>query len=124
MQKVLWILSLCLALYAYGAVSELTLIRLPPMPEAPQIDGQVTDQEWRHASTTFGGISSISGLMTARKNNFRFGYDKNFLYLAVTSEMPIPPAAPNAGGPDRVDRAAAGRGAAHVLPLPFRRRSR
>jgi hypothetical protein len=91
MRKFFWILSLCLALHASGAVSELTLIRLPPMLEAPRIDGRVADQEWRHASTTFGGISSISGLMTARKNNFRFGYDRNFLYLAVTSEMPIPP---------------------------------
>ncbi len=91
MQKVFLILSLCLALYASGAVSELTLIRLPPMPDAPQIDGRVADQEWRHASTTFGGISNISGLMTARKNNFRFGYDKNCLYFSVTSEMPIPP---------------------------------
>ncbi len=91
MQKVFWILSLCFGLYAFGAVSELTLLRLPPMPDAPQIDGRVADQEWQHASTTFGGISNISGLMTARKNNFRFGYDQNFLYLAVTSEMPIPP---------------------------------
>ncbi|MFA6929902.1 MAG: glycoside hydrolase domain-containing protein [Lentisphaeria bacterium] len=74
-----------------AGLSEGTLLRLAPMPQSPQIDGKITLDEWTYASTTFGGISNKSGLMTARKNNFRFGYDQHFIYFALTSEMPIPP---------------------------------
>ncbi|MFA6815477.1 MAG: glycoside hydrolase domain-containing protein [Lentisphaeria bacterium] len=71
--------------------SNATLLRLGPMKQAPKIDGRIGKDEWVQASTTFGGISDQSGLMTSRKNNFRFGYDDKYLYFAITSELPLSP---------------------------------
>ncbi|OQA84929.1 MAG: hypothetical protein BWY31_02226 [Lentisphaerae bacterium ADurb.Bin242] len=84
-------LSFIVASSLGAAVSNATLIRLSPMPEAPVIDGKIAPDEWKNASTTFGGISAKTGLMTYRKNNFRFGYDAKNLYFAVTGEQPLAP---------------------------------
>ena len=77
---------------AFGqTVSEETLLRFAPMPKAPVIDGKIDYNEWKYASTTFGGISPKSKLMTRRQNDFRFGYDAKNVYFAITSEIPLPP---------------------------------
>ncbi len=92
MKKLLPVFASFLAASSFAAaVSDATLIRLSPMPKAPVIDGKIAMDEWKDASTTFGGISTKTGLMTFRKNNFRFGYDDKNLYLAVTSEQPRAP---------------------------------
>ena len=73
------------------AMSDATLLRFAPMPKAPVIDGKISTDEWRYASTSFGGISTKTGLMTRRQNDFRFGYDAKNLYVAITSETPLAP---------------------------------
>ena len=72
-------------------VSEETLLRFAPMPKAPVIDGKINYNEWKYASTTFGGISPKTKLMTRRQNDFRFGYDAENVYFAITSETPLAP---------------------------------
>ena len=92
MKKCLSMLTGILALTTLGnPVSNETLLRLPPMPKVPVIDGKISQDEWKYASTTFGGISTQTGLMTRRENNFRFGYDAKNLYFAITSEIPVAP---------------------------------
>ena len=81
----------CLALLASAAVcsvfgntlSDETLLRFAPMPNAPVIDGKISTDEWRFASSTYGGISTKTGLMTRRQNDFRLGYDAKNLYVAI-----------------------------------------
>ena len=65
-----------------SSLSDETLLRFAPMPDAPVIDGKISDNEWRYASSTYGGISTKTGLMTRRQNDFRLGYDANNLYAA------------------------------------------
>ena len=91
--KPLLALVLQMALTAFCGVrlSNETLIRLAPMRTTPIIDGKIDFQEWRQASTSYGGISPESGLMTRRENDFRFGYDEKNIYFAVTSEIPLLP---------------------------------
>ena len=91
--KPLLALVLQMALTAFCGVrlSNETLIRLAPMRTTPIIDGKIDFQEWRQASTSYGGISPESGLMTRRENDFRFGYDEKYIYFAVTSEIPLLP---------------------------------
>ena len=63
------------------AMSDETLLRFAPMPKSPVIDGKISTDEWRYASSTVGGISTKTGLMTRRQNDFRFGYDAQNLYF-------------------------------------------
>ena len=63
------------------SISGDTLLRFAPMPKAPVIDGKIEYNEWKYASTTFGGISPKSKLMTRRQNDFRIGYDSKNVYL-------------------------------------------
>ncbi|MBQ7175965.1 MAG: hypothetical protein IJS08_01010 [Victivallales bacterium] len=86
------IVFLASSLLAMGyQLSDKTLTRLGKMPVPPAIDGRIALGEWDCASTTFGGINPQNGLMTYRESNFRLGYDKDFIYFACTSELPIPP---------------------------------
>ncbi len=75
------------------SISGETLLRFAPMPKAPIIDGKIEYNEWKYASTTFGGISPKTKLMTRRQNDFRIGYDAKNVYFAITSEIPLPPQA-------------------------------
>ncbi|MBR2440336.1 MAG: hypothetical protein IKB25_09095 [Lentisphaeria bacterium] len=84
-------LAAVVGLFANQKLSDKTILRMAPMPKAPVIDGKISTDEWRYASTTYGGISPVSGLMTRRQNDFRFGYDANNIYLSITSEMPLAP---------------------------------
>ena len=91
-RKTLSAISLAVAVSSFGDVmSDATILRMPAMQKAPVIDGKISTDEWRFASTSFGGISTKTGLMTRRQNDFRFGYDAKNLYVAITSEMPIAP---------------------------------
>ena len=74
-----------------NTLSDETLLRFAPMPKMPVIDGKIGYDEWKYASTTFGGISPKTKLMTFRQNDFRFGYDAKNVYFAVTSEIPLAP---------------------------------
>ena len=85
------VLALTGVLTAQQQMSDRTIVRMSGMPKPPVIDGKIGDDEWRYASTTFGGISPVSGLMTHRQNDFRFGYDAKNIYLSITSEMPLAP---------------------------------
>ena len=77
---------------AFGnTISDETLLRFSPMPKSPVIDGKIEYNEWKYASTTFGGISPKTRLMTRRQNDFRFGYDDKNVYFALSSEIPLPP---------------------------------
>ena len=90
--------SLFFAASAMGEkLSDETILRFAPMPEAPVIDGKITPEEWKFASTTFGGISPKTRLMTFRQNDFRIGYDAKNIYVAITSETPPPPQPMNSG---------------------------
>ena len=94
MKKTLTILtSAVVASLLGGAISQETVLRLPPMAKSPVIDGKIEYQEWRYASTTFGGISPKTKLMTFRQNDFRIGYDAKYVYFSITSEIPLPPQA-------------------------------
>ncbi len=75
------------------SISGETLLRFAPMPKAPIIDGKIEYNEWKYASTTFGGISPKTKLMTRRQNDFRIGYDAKNVYFAITSEIPLAPQA-------------------------------
>ena len=86
---------------ASGQLAENTVLRMASMPKAPVIDGKIDGDEWKYASTTFGGISPKSGLMTSRRNDFRFGYDAENIYFSITSEMPFAPQQLNSD--DRVE---------------------
>ncbi len=88
-----FVFCLVASLIAYCDIkmSSETLIRIAPMPNPPMIDGKIGYEEWRYASTSCGGISVESGLMTRRENNFIFGYDAKNIYFAVTSEIPVMP---------------------------------
>ena len=74
-----------------NTISDETLLRFAPMPKAPVIDGRIDYNEWKYASTTFGGISPKTKLMTRRQNDFRIGYDAKYIYFAISSEIPLPP---------------------------------
>ena len=85
-------LSISTAVSALGySLSDETLLRFSAMPEVPVIDGKIDYNEWKYASTTFGGISPKTKLMTFRQNDFRIGYDDKFVYFSITSEIPLPP---------------------------------
>ena len=92
-RKTLSAVTLAAAINAFSSevMSDATILRLPAMPKAPVIDGKISDNEWRYASTSFGGISTKTGLMTRRQNDFRFGYDAKNLYVSITSETPLAP---------------------------------
>ena len=91
-RKTLSAVALAAAVSSFGdAMSDATILRMPAMPKAPVIDGKISTDEWRYASTTFGGISTKTGLMTRRQNDFRFGYDAKNLYVSITSETPLAP---------------------------------
>ena len=90
-----------IAASASGQLAENTVLRMASMPKAPVIDGKIDRDEWKYASTTFGGISPKSGLMTSRRNDFRFGYDAENIYFSITSEMPFAPQQLNSD--DRVE---------------------
>ena len=66
-----------------NTLSDETLLRFAPMPKIPVIDGKIGYDEWKYASTTFGGISPKTKLMTFRQNDFRFGYDAKNVYLHI-----------------------------------------
>ena len=87
------ILALLVAsLAAFGVqLSDKTMVRCGAMVKPPKIDGRIDLGEWDYASTTFGGITPATGLMTFRECNFRLGYDKDNIYFACTSEMPRAP---------------------------------
>ena len=87
------VLALLVAsLAAFGVqLSDKTMVRCGAMVKPPKIDGRIDLGEWDYASTTFGGITPATGLMTFRECNFRLGYDKDNLYFACTSEMPRAP---------------------------------
>ncbi|MBO4512392.1 MAG: hypothetical protein J5746_06470 [Victivallales bacterium] len=90
--KKIFFTVLASSLLAMGyQLSDKTLTRLGKMPAPPAIDGKIAIGEWDCASTTFGGISPKTGMMTYRESNFRIGYDKDFIYFAATSELPLPP---------------------------------
>ena len=72
-------------------MSDKTIIRMAAMPVPPVIDGKISGDEWRYASTTFGGISRKTGLMTFRQNDFILGYDAKYIYVSITSEIPLDP---------------------------------
>ena len=102
--KIGTIISLALTaagISASGQLAENTVLRMASMPEAPVLAGRIDGDEWKYASTTFGRISSVSGLMTSRKNDFRFGYDARNIYFSITSEMPCAPQQLNSD--DRVE---------------------
>ena len=102
MQKTLFALLAATAVGAFGnTVSNETLLRFAPMPKAPAIDGKIGYDEWKYASTTFGGISPKTKLMTRRQNDFRFGYDQKYVYFSITSEIPLPPQ--SLSGDDKVE---------------------
>ncbi|MBE6406303.1 MAG: hypothetical protein E7040_09810 [Lentisphaerae bacterium] len=92
MKKMLFSIVLLAVVSMFGdTMSDKTILRFAPMPKAPVIDGKISADEWKYASTTFGGISPKTGLMTRRQNDFRFGYDSKNLYVAITSETPLAP---------------------------------
>ena len=80
-------LSLLLCLAASQCFSE-TLLKLPPMPEAPVVDGAIGESEWRGASMQFGAVSRKTDILARRVVYFYFGYDESNLYFAHRSELP------------------------------------
>ena len=68
-----------------------TYLRLPPMPQPPEVDGKIYSSEWLMSSPTYGSYSSATGMFSLREVHHHIGYDDNFLYLAQQSELPQPP---------------------------------
>ncbi len=68
-----------------------TLLKLPPMPKPPVIDGKIGEDEWRGGSQQFGAISRSNGILAKRVVYFYFGYDEKNLYFAHRSELPPEP---------------------------------
>ncbi len=93
MKRLLTASFLCMfaVIHAADLDKNATFVRLSSMTASPKIDGVIEYGEWDLASTSFGGISNKTGLLTRRENNFRFGYDSGKMYFAMTSVMPIPP---------------------------------
>ncbi|MBQ9771132.1 MAG: hypothetical protein IJW23_04830 [Lentisphaeria bacterium] len=92
MKKIFSAVVLFAAVSIFGnPMSDKTILRFAAMPAAPVIDGKIGVDEWKYASTTFGGISPETGLMTRRQNDFRLGYDAKNIYVAITSETPLAP---------------------------------
>ncbi len=90
--KILSVITFAAVTSLFGNVmSDATILRMPAMPKAPVIDGKISADEWKYASSTYGGISTKTGLMTRRQNDFRLGYDAKNLYVAITSETPVAP---------------------------------
>ena len=59
------------SLAAFGVqLSDKTMVRCGAMVTPPKIDGRIDLGEWDYASTTFGGITPATGLMTFRECNF------------------------------------------------------
>ncbi|MBQ6473135.1 MAG: hypothetical protein IJJ33_14210 [Victivallales bacterium] len=85
------LLSLLLAGVALGAAE--TLLRLPPMPSAPTIDGRIGKEEWKTSSHQFGGVSLKSRMLALRKLEFYIGYDQTHIYFAHRSGLPVKPLA-------------------------------
>ncbi len=88
-QKNLSVICLLFSVLASAAViSPNTLIRLPGMQKLPDINGKIEAGEWNHASSSFGGVSNVTTLMSKRLVTWYFGYDQTNLYLACDSEAP------------------------------------
>lgn len=68
-----------------------TYLRLPPMPQAPTVDGRIWSSEWMMASPSFGSVSAATGLMSVREVHHHIGYDDQYLYVAQQSELPPGP---------------------------------
>lgn len=87
--KRLWLYFLfCLAISTCLAE---TLLKLPPMPRPPVIDGRIGEEEWLGSSMQFGAISRNSNILARRVVYFFFGYDEHNLYFAHRSELPPAP---------------------------------
>ena len=71
--------------------AESAYLRLPPMPQAPEIDGRIWSGEWRMASPSFGSCSQETGLMSVRDVHHHIGYDDQYLYIAQQSMLPPGP---------------------------------
>lgn len=68
-----------------------TILRLPPIDEAPIIDGKIDKAEWKNASTQFGAVSLNTKLLSIRQVTFFFTYDNENIYFAQRSEIPPAP---------------------------------
>ena len=89
MKKACFYLLLCLAVSS--CLAETTLLKLPPMPKPPVIDGRIGEEEWLGGSMQFGAISRKTNILARRVVYFFFGYDDSNLYFAQRSELPPEP---------------------------------
>jgi hypothetical protein len=65
-----------------------SVLRLPPSPKAPDIDGQMSPGEWDHAFMGTGQIVSSSTIASPRQVRYWFTYDAQKVYVAIQSELP------------------------------------
>ena len=89
--KRLSLFSLFVFSFLSAIFAESAYLRLPPMPQAPEIDGRIWAGEWRMASPSFGSCSQETGLMSVRDVHHHIGYDDQYLYIAQQSMLPPGP---------------------------------
>ena len=91
MKKQLTFLGILAFSLLSNVFAESAYLRLPPMPQAPEIDGRIWSAEWRMASPSFGSCSQETGLMSVRDVHHHIGYDDQYLYIAQQSALPPGP---------------------------------
>ena len=65
-----------------------SVLRLPPCPKAPTIDGTMAPGEWDGAFMGSGQIVSSTTLASPRRVRYWFTYDAQKVYVAFRSELP------------------------------------
>lgn len=61
-----------------------TLMTIPRLPNAPEIDGKLTDAVWQQASATTG-FRAVGGILSPKQTIVYAGYDDENLYIAFTA---------------------------------------
>lgn len=64
-----------------GEINPRAMLALPPLAKAPIIDGGLKDSAW-------AGATLIQGFNDPRRGETRVGYDSEFIYLAICTELP------------------------------------
>ncbi len=62
-------------------------VAMPPIEQAPTIDGRIETGEWQHAVRNVGLVSHRTGSLTTRDAEFLLGCDAERLYVALCTEV-------------------------------------
>ncbi|GEM_PF-2588756 len=86
----LLLLAVALGLFALEPPST-AYLRLPPMPQAPVVDGKSGLEEWVMSSPSFGSYSQETGMLSRRDVHHNIGYNADYLFISQKSELPPEP---------------------------------